>query len=81
MSHSHSDHSEGSGYGAGFDWSTLSRQDPMAMVRGQLGFSWMELSNRLATLTDEQYLWSPVPGTLTVVHREDATGRVVGGGD
>lgn len=68
-------------YVAGFDWSILTRQDPMAMVHGQLAFSWTELSSRLATLTDEQYQWCPVPGTLTVCRREDATGRVVGAGD
>ena len=42
-----------------FDWDILHRPSAMAMVRGQLGFSWMVLSGRLAELTDEQYFWQP----------------------
>jgi len=37
-----------------FDWEILQRPAAMAMVRGQLGFSWMVLSGRLTALTDEQ---------------------------
>ena len=55
-----------------FDWDILQRPSAMAMVRGQLGFSWMVLSGRLAALTDEQYFWRPSSEALTVVRRQYA---------
>jgi len=55
-----------------FDWDILHRPSAMAMVRGQLGFSWMVLSGRLAQLTDEQYFWQPNAEALTVVRRRYA---------
>jgi hypothetical protein len=66
----------------GFDWSMLSVQDPMAMVRGQLEFSWMVLRDRLDGLTDDAYGWEPAPGALGLVRRFEArTSRVLGTGD
>jgi hypothetical protein len=65
-----------------FDWSMLSMQDPMAMVRGQLEFSWMVLRDRLDALTDDEYGWEPAPGALSVRRRSEAgTSRVLGTGD
>jgi hypothetical protein len=65
-----------------FDWSMLSVQDPMAMVRAQLEFSWMVLRDRLDALTDDEYAWEPAPAALGVRRRSDArTSRVLGTGD
>jgi hypothetical protein len=66
-----------------FDWSLLTVPDAMAMVRGQLGFSWAQLSPRLETLSDDEFTWRPAPGALSVVRREEvATGaRGVGAGE
>jgi hypothetical protein len=65
-----------------FDWSMLSMRDPMAMVRGQLEFSWLMLRGRLDELTDDEYGWEPAPGALSVRRRSDArTSRVLGTGD
>jgi hypothetical protein len=65
-----------------FDWSMLSMRDPMAMVRGQLEFSWLMLRGRLDGLTDDEYSWEPAPGALSVRRRSDArTSRVLGTGD
>jgi DinB superfamily len=55
-----------------FDREILQRPAAMAMVRGQLGFSWMVLSGRLTALTDEQYFWRPGREALTVVRRKHA---------
>ncbi|TCC34265.1 DinB family protein [Kribbella speibonae] len=55
-----------------FDWDILHRPSAMAMVRGQLGFSWMVLSGRLAQLTDEQYFWRPSSEAISVVRRHHA---------
>lgn len=55
-----------------FDWDILQRPSAMAMVRGQLGFSWMVLSGRLAALTDDEYFWRPSSEALTVVRRQYA---------
>src|SRR3954463_1301375 len=65
-----------------FDWEILHRPSAMAMVRGQLGFSWMVLSGRLAQLTDDQYFWRPSSEALTVVRRHHAGRfRPVGSGE
>ena len=65
-----------------FDWSLVSVKDPMAMVRGQLEFSWMILRRRLDGLTDNEYRWEPAPGALSVRQRPEArTSRVLGTGD
>ncbi|MEP6526601.1 MAG: DinB family protein [Nocardioidaceae bacterium] len=65
-----------------FNWSMLSVPDPMAMVRGQLEFSWMVLRDRLVGLNDDEYGWEPAPGALSVRLRSDArTSRVLGTGD
>jgi hypothetical protein len=52
-----------------FDWQIMHEPSGMAMVRGQLGFSWMVLSGRLARLTDDEYFWQPRGEALTVVRR------------
>jgi hypothetical protein len=65
-----------------FDWSIVSVKDPLAMVRGQLEFSWMILRGRLDMLTDDEYRWEPAPGALSVRRRSEArTSRVLGTGD
>jgi hypothetical protein len=67
-----------------FDWELLRRPSAMAMVRGQLEFSWLVLSGRLAQLTDEQYFWRPAPEALTVVRRSEQRLnrlRLTGSGD
>jgi len=65
-----------------FDWEILQRHSAMAMVRGQLGFSWMVLAGRLASLTDDQYFWRPSEEALTVVKRPSAGSfRVLGSGE
>jgi hypothetical protein len=65
-----------------FDWQLLQRPTTMAMVRGQLDFSWMVLSGRLASLTDEQYFWRPGVDALTVVRRAYGRGfRLSGSGE
>lgn len=65
-----------------FDWSVLSRPTAMAMVRGQLGFSWLELSARLATLTQEEFEREPAPGSFRVVRRgQERAERAIGAGE
>ncbi|HYU87025.1 MAG TPA: DinB family protein [Kribbellaceae bacterium] len=67
-----------------FDWDLLHRPSAMAMVRGQLEFSWLVLSGRLASLTDEEYFWRPSPEALTVVRRGDRERnrlRLIGSGE
>jgi DinB superfamily len=65
-----------------FDWAIVAVKDPMAMVRGQLEFSWLMLRTRLDQLTDDEYGWAPAQGALSVRRRSDArTSRVVGTGD
>lgn len=66
-----------------FEWSLLTVPDAMAMVRGQLGFSWGELARRLETLGDDEFTWRPAAGALSVVPRgEVAPGRRgIGAGD
>lgn len=64
-----------------FDWSILERPTPLAMVRGQLEFSWLELRDRLRTVDDEELHWEPVPGALSVVRRgAERTPRTLGSG-
>ncbi|WP_324650909.1 DinB family protein [Georgenia sp. H159] len=66
---------------AEFDWSILGVPTPKATVLGQLGFSWMKLSARLATVTQEEFHWEPSAGALRVVHRgEERTARTLGTG-
>lgn len=65
-----------------FDWSVLSVPTPLAVVRGQLGFSWLELAGRLATLTQAELEWEPGPGALRVVRRgEERSPRTLGPGE
>jgi len=46
----------------------------------QLEFQWgNHLRPRLASLTDEQYLWEPVPGCWSVRRRADASGNSAAG--
>jgi hypothetical protein len=47
----------------------------MAMVRAQLGFSWLILSQGLEGLTDEEWSWEPAPGAWSVRRRADAESR------
>lgn len=56
---------------ADFDWSILERPRAMAMVGGQLGFSWMVLADALAELSDEEWAWEPAPGAWSVRRRAD----------
>jgi hypothetical protein len=60
---------------ADFDWSILERPSAMAMVRGQLGFSWMVLNDALTDLTDEEWAWEPAPGAWGLRRRADAEAR------
>ena len=39
-----------------FDWSILEVPTPKGMALGQLGFSWMELAARLATVSQEEFV-------------------------
>lgn len=55
-----------------FDWSILAEPQPMALVRGQLGFSWMVLAERLSEIDDDAYLWEPAPGAWSLRPRADA---------
>jgi hypothetical protein len=65
-----------------FDWTILQRPTAMAMVRGQLEFSWSELAQRLRTISQEQLDWAPAPGTLRVVRRGgERTARTLGSGE
>ncbi len=59
-------------YSPEFDWSILSTPEPMAMVRGQLGFSWLMLAERLGEIDDEAYLWEPAPGAWSLRPRDEA---------
>ncbi|WP_413449873.1 DinB family protein [Georgenia phoenicis] len=70
-------------YGAPeFDWSILEVPTPKAMALGQLGFSWLELAGRLATVTQEEFLREPRPGALNVVRRgQERTPRTLGTGE
>jgi len=69
-------------YSADFDWSILAVPEPMAMVRGQLGFSWLMLAERLSEIDDEAYLWEPAPDAWSLRPREQArTENVTGLGD
>lgn len=65
-----------------FDWSILTVPTALAVVRGQLGFSWLELSDRLATLTQAELEWEPGPDALRVVRRgSERTPRTLGAGE
>ena len=65
-----------------FDWSILEVPTPKAMAVGQLGFSWLELSARLATVTQEEFGWEAQPGALSVVRRgQQRTARTLGTGE
>jgi hypothetical protein len=65
-----------------FDWGIFTQPSPLALVRGQLEFSWLELARRLATLTDADMLREPAPGAWTVRRRADARApHVVGAGE
>jgi len=65
-----------------FDWSILSIPTPKAVVRGQLEFSWWELGRRLETVTQDEFVWEPGPGALSVRRRADSTApRTFGAGE
>ncbi|MFB8230187.1 DinB family protein [Cellulosimicrobium sp. NPDC055967] len=65
-----------------FDWTILTVPTTLAVVRGQLGFSWLEVSERLATLTQAELEWEPGPDALRVVRRgTERTSRTLGVGD
>lgn len=67
---------------AEFDWSILTVPTAKAMALGQLGFSWGELWERLATVTQEEFTWEARPGTLGVVRRgAERTPRTLGVGE
>ncbi len=44
-----------------FDWSLLEQPYAMAMVRSQLGFSWLVLVADLERLSDHEWAWEPTP--------------------
>lgn len=65
-----------------FDWAILERPTALAMVEGQLGFSWLELHDRFRTLTQDEFGWEPGPGALRVVRRgEQRTPNALGTGE
>jgi hypothetical protein len=64
-----------------FDWSVLTRPDVASLLAGQLGFSWLDLHQRLQGLTDDEYLWKPAPWALSVVPRGKTARRRAGAGD
>jgi len=65
-----------------FDWTILTVPTTLAVVRGQLGFSWLEVAERLATLTQAELEWEPGPDALRVVRRgTERTPRTLGAGD
>ncbi|HLS74822.1 MAG TPA: DinB family protein [Actinomycetaceae bacterium] len=65
-----------------FDWSILQVPTPKAMALGQLGFSWLELAERLSSVTQEEFAWEPRPGSLSVVRRgSERTPRSLGVGE
>jgi len=65
-----------------FDWSVLTVPTPLAMVRGQLGFSWLEVLGRLVTLDQDEFGWEPGPDALRVVRRgEERSPRTLGVGE
>ncbi|MBD5785107.1 DinB family protein [Cellulosimicrobium terreum] len=65
-----------------FDWSILEVPTAAAVVRGQLGFSWLALSDRLGTLTQAELGWEPGPDALRVVRRgAERSARTLGVGD
>lgn len=65
-----------------FDWSVLSVPTASAVVTGQLGFSWLVLADRLATVTQAELEWEPGPDALRVVRRgEERTPRTLGPGE
>ncbi|MEE6274344.1 DinB family protein [Georgenia wangjunii] len=65
-----------------FDWSILQRPSALAMVRGQLGFSWLEVEARLRSLTQEEFDREPAPGAFRVVRRGDERSeRAIGTGE
>lgn len=69
-------------YSPDFDWSILTVPEPMAMVRGQLGFSWMVLAERLDEIDDEAYLWEPALESRSLRPRDQArTGNTTSLGD
>ncbi|KAJ8140340.1 hypothetical protein OY671_006474 [Metschnikowia pulcherrima] len=65
-----------------FDWSILTVPTALAVVRGQLGFSWLESSDRLATSTQAELEWEPGPDASRVVRRgSERTPRTLGAGE
>jgi len=65
-----------------FDWSILTVPTALAVVRGQLGFSWLEVAERLATLTQAELEWEPGADALRVVRRgTERTPRTLGVGE
>ncbi|AKU17946.1 DinB family protein [Luteipulveratus mongoliensis] len=66
-----------------FDWTMLQRPTAMAMVRSQLGFSWLVLSGALDDLSDEEWAWEPAPGAWSVRRRDGAqpADHLVGAGE
>jgi hypothetical protein len=49
-----------------FDWNLLRQPSLVAMLRGQLGFSWWDLDRHLEGLTDEELCWEPAPRACSV---------------
>ena len=52
--------------------SSASRR-PAPSCAGQLEFSWWELGQRLETVTQDEFLWEPGPGALSVRRRGEST--------
>jgi len=65
-----------------FDWSLTEIPTPRAAVRSQLEFSWYVLRERLATVTQDEFVWEPAPGAFSVrLRQESAAARAFGVGD
>jgi len=64
-----------------FDWEVLTRPDIRSVVTGQLGCSWLALHQHLVTLTDDEYLWAPAAGALSIARRGQTTRRTAGAGE
>jgi hypothetical protein len=49
-----------------FDWSILEQPSVVAMLRGQLDYSWWDLDRHLDGVDDAELTWEPVPGACSV---------------
>ncbi|HEX5510279.1 MAG TPA: DinB family protein [Actinomycetales bacterium] len=67
---------------AEFDWTILTDPTFVGGLRGQLGYSWWELDQRLDGITDDEFCWEPAPGACIVRPRGHAISPApIGQGD